>query len=187
MRPTRTLAVLAATAASVILVAAAAAWACVPSGTPGTIEATPPRAKPGQQVRLTGTAGGKTPVAVYLVSAGSALLAEIPVTRDEHSEGYQFAAMVTLPASAPTGYTALVASQENVKWQVPFTLLAEGEEVATDVSAQSGPAVSESSGAGTLVFGGVVVLIAVIGFGALLRRRGSARTGTKSEPPVPVG
>ncbi|MEO7836459.1 MAG: hypothetical protein ABIS21_02320 [Acidimicrobiales bacterium] len=125
---------------------------------------------------------------MYLVSAGNAPLAEIPVTRDEHSEGYQFVAMVTLPASAPTGYTALVASQENVKWQVPFTLLAEGEDVATDVSAQSGPTVSENTGGGgTLVLGAVVVLVAVIGFGALLRRRGSDRTGTESQPPVAVG
>lgn len=167
MGSTRRSALLATAAAAIVLMAAATAWACVPAGTPGTITASPPRAEPGQQVRLTGLAGGKSPVSFYLASAGSAPIAELPVSKDAEGPGYNFDGMVTLPANAPTGYTILFANQDNVRWQLPFTLLAANDPVAAFDGAQTEASGGTSSG--FLAF--VVAVIALVGTGGFVLRR----------------
>lgn len=179
MGPIRKSAVLAGTAVAMVLVAAATAWACVPAGTPGTIKASPPRAEPGQQVRLTGLAGGSSPVSFYLASAGSAPIAELPVMKDAEGPGYNFDGMVTLPANAPTGYTILFANQDNVRWQVPFTLLAENDPVAAFEGAETEGSGGTSSG---LIALALVVAGALVGIGAFaLRRRASGAQPEMSE------
>lgn len=180
MRSTRKSALMAGgVLAMAMLLGAAVAWACVPAGTPGTITASPPRAKPGQQVKLTGLAGGKGPVSFFLSTAGSAPIAELPVAKDDTGPGYNFDGMVTLPASAPTGYAILVASQDNVKWQVPITLLAAGDDptAAVDDARTNGSGGTSSGPIAAIV---AVVVLAGIGAFTLRRRAANADTSPKS-------
>lgn len=191
MGSTRRATALATVAGAIGLVFGATfAWACVPAGSPGSLQATPGRAKPGQQVQLTGAAGGTTPVAIYLTPADGPPIAQIPVTPD--GEGYAFNAAVTLPASAPVGYTVLIAVQDGIRWQLPFTVLGPGDDPAAVEAGPAGAAKSTGSGrAGPVIVGAVVVLVALGGIGLLSmrrRRRGAdVKTGEEQQPPVPVG
>lgn len=105
------------------LLATAVAWGGVPSGEAGTLAVSPPQARAGEQIKLSGTASRKSPVSIHM--ATGTLLAQVPVAPDEHGEGYQFTATVTVPTGAPLGNTSLVASQDNLKWGAPLVVVAQ--------------------------------------------------------------
>ena len=103
------------------LLAAAGAWACVPGGEAGTLEVSPPQARAGEQIRISGTAGSKSPVSIHLASGP--LLAQVPVAPGTDGHGFQFATTVTLPAETPVGLTPLVVSQDSLKWSATVDVL----------------------------------------------------------------
>lgn len=123
---------------AVWLLATAVAWACVPGGEAGTLSVSPPQARAGEQVKVSGTAGSNSPVIVHLASG--TLLAQIPVVPDEHGEGYQFTATVTVPTGTPLGSTSLVASQDNLKWAAPLVVIAHLQPWSPEARARQRPA-----------------------------------------------
>lgn len=179
-----------ATAGVAMVVATATAWACVPEGTPGTLQVFPAQARPGEQVRISGTAGSKSPVSVYLPTG--APVATFPVSPGAEGHGYQFGADVTLPADVPAGTTALVANQDGLRWQTELTLVRPGPAVV------AGPATTGATGTGAgpdgsgsavraaLAIGSAIVVLAAVS-AWMLRRRGSSPSLEEERPPVSVG
>ena len=151
------------------LVASAVAWACVPGGEAGTLAVSPPQARAGEQIKISGTAGGKSPVSVHLASG--TLLAQVPVTPDEHGEGYQFIATVTVPTDTPLGNTSLVASQDNLRWAAPLVVV--GQPTAV-VAGGTGPSEADStsgSASTTVIAVSAAALFALAAMAIAVRRR----------------
>jgi hypothetical protein len=151
------------------LMATAVAWACVPGGEAGTLSVSPPHARAGEQIRISGTAGGKSPVSVHLASG--TLLAQVPVAPDEHGEGYQFTATVTVPADTPLGSTSLVASQDNRRWASPLAIVAQPTAVVAGGTGSS-EADSTSGGASTTVIAVMAAALFALAAMVVVRRRG---------------
>jgi len=163
--------VIAAIGAAGWLLVAAVAWACVPGGETGTLEISPPQARPGQQVKVSGTAGSKNPVSIHLASG--TLLAQVPVAPGADGHGYQFAAMVTVPSDVPLGGASLVAVQDDLRWGAAFTVLGQPTAVVAGPTGTSADADSAGSASTALIAAIVaaLVLLAAIATVRVSRRR----------------
>jgi hypothetical protein len=150
------------------LVATAVAWACVPGGEAGTLSVSPPQARAGEQIKISGTAGAKSPVSIHLASG--TLLAQVPVAPDEHGEGYQFTATVTVPTDTPLGNTSLVASQDNLRWAAPLVVVGQPTAVVAGGTGSS-ESDSTSGGASTTVIAVTAAALFALAAMIVVRRR----------------
>lgn len=171
----RVSAICALAAAAACLLVVAGAWACVPGGETGTLEISPPQARAGEQVKVSGTAGTKSPVSIHL--ANGALLAEVPVAPGADGHGFQFATTVTMPADTPLGTTSLVASQDNLKWGAAFTVLARPTVVVGDPTSTGAGA--DSTGSASIPL--IAIIVAAL---LLLATIGTVRAGRRRRAPV---
>lgn len=179
MMHTRRTAVVATIGVAGWLMATAVAWACVPGGEAGTLSVSPPQARAGEQIKLSGTAGSKSPVSVHM--ATGTLLAQVPVAPDEHGEGYQFTATVTVPADTPLGNTSLIASQDNLKWAAPLVVVAQPTAVAPGGTGSSEAASGSGSTTMIAVSAVAVLVLAALAMVLVRRRRSSPIEETRSE------
>lgn len=182
MKNTRRVAFVATIGVAGWLLATAVAWACVPGGEAGTLSVSPPQARAGEQIRLSGTAGSKTPVSIHL--ATGTLLAQVPVAPDEHGEGYQFTATVTVPTDTPLGNTSLVASQDNLKWGAPLVVDAQPTVVVAGGSGSADAGTTAKSRTSALIAVSAVAVLALAALGTIVvrrRRRSSPLDETRSE------
>lgn len=173
------------------LLAAAAAWACVPGGEAGTLEVSPSQARAGEEIRISGTAGSSNPVSVHLASGS--LLAQVPVAPGADGHGFQFATTITLPAETPVGLTPLVVSQDNLKWSATVEVLPRPAVVVASPGASADTADGNSSTALILASSAAILLLALLAKVVRNRLRrspieetpgyhGTAPTGTQSPP-----
>jgi hypothetical protein len=151
------------------LVAGAVAWACVPGGEAGTLSVSPPQARAGEQIKISGTAGGKSPVSVHLASGK--LLAQVPVAPDEHGEGYQFTATVTVPSDTPLGNTSLVASQDNLRWAAPLVVVGQPTAVVAGGTGSSEAGSTSGSASTSMIAVSVAALLALAVLATVVVRR----------------
>jgi hypothetical protein len=147
------------------LVAGAVAWACVPGGEAGTLSVSPPQARAGEQIKISGTAGGKSPVSVHLASGK--LLAQVPVAPDEHGEGYQF----TVPSDTPLGNTSLVASQDNLRWAAPLVVVGQPTAVVAGGTGSSEAGSTSGSASTSMIAVSVAALLALAVLATVVVRR----------------
>lgn len=163
------------------LLATAVVWACVPGGKAGTLSVSPPQARAGEQIKLSGTAGGKSPVSIHLASG--TLLAQVPVAPDGHGAGYQFLATVTVPTDTPLGSTSLVASQNNLKWGSPFVVVGQPTAVVAGGTGSAAPDTTARSASIPVVAASAVAVLLLAAAMALVRRRRRTTPieGTQSE------
>lgn len=106
--------VLSSVGALVVLLGAAAAWACVPFA---GLRATPTEVDPGQEIILIGSQfRTQTPVVIRLDTLDGPELARIMVVSDK---GPFFRETVVIPADISPGSHVLVATQETPAWAGP--------------------------------------------------------------------
>lgn len=186
MMQTRRTAVVATIGVAGWLLATAVAWACVPGGEAGTLSVSPAQARAGEQIKLSGTAGSKSPVSIHMASG--TLLAQVPVAPDEHGEGYQFTATVTVPTDAPLGSTSLVASQDNLRWAAPLVVIAQPTVVTAGGSSSADADTTTGSQAAALIAVSAVALLALVALtAALVRRRRRSSPIEETRPEELVG
>lgn len=181
MSRTRRTTVVAAIGIAGWLLATAVGWACVPGGEAGKLSVSPPQARAGEQIKLSGTAGGKSPVSIHL--ATGPLLAQVPVVPDEHGEGYQFVATVTVPTGTPIGNTSLVATQDNLKWGAPLVVIAQPTAVVAGGTGSPEADTASGSGSTTIIaaLAVAVLVLATVVTVVVRRRRRSPIEVTRSE------
>jgi hypothetical protein len=158
----------AGTALGVMLVAAAAAWACIAGP---TLNLSPAVAKPGQDVALSGFSyNGSLPIVVHFNAMNGPVLGTFQPVEGRFGDPESISGKVTVPADTKPGTYVLIATQSNPDGtlaQVPVRALltvtasggapALGAPVAQpEVGRPVGPVVTTSSvGTGALVLAGV--------------------------------
>lgn len=103
-------------------------------------------------------------------------MAQIPVVPDEHGEGYQFTATVTVPPGTPLGSTSLVASQDNLKWAAPLVVIAQPAAVVAGGTGAAEADSTSGSSPTTLIaaFAVAVLVLAPLATAGLRRRRSTS-------------
>jgi hypothetical protein len=184
-RGRRRTAVLSALGATVVVLGAATAWACVPFA---GLRATPSAVEAGQAITLTGSNfRTQTPVVIRLDTLDGPELARFMVTSDK---GPFFKETVVIPADVAPGHHILVATQETPAWAGPpwgipaRTVITVGGPSAPPPLPLPPPRTADltqesvSATSFVLVAAGVAV-VAVLGFGAaalLVSRRAEKPT-----------
>jgi hypothetical protein len=171
-----------------VVVASAAAWACIAGP---TLIVNPTQAKPGQEVALSGFSyNGELPIVVRFNALDGPVLGTFKPAEGRFGDNEALVGKVTIPADAKPGNYVLVATQSGADGslaQVPVRALVTVTSVGgapvlgaplaqPEVGRPVGPALTKSSvGTGALVLvglGAAGVAMLVAGLAALFSGRG---------------